>query len=222
MVRQSPAVVGRTMNEAHSRTCFDIESHDAIDEGSKRCLIATGDDCVTIGPSCFAISTLARGSHNIPYPTLQTVLKQFTMKFVSSGVLLLATTCHAYVANHGGMRGNTLHPLVSKRTVVQRREIMTPTTVSYCGVSSKLSMGVMEDFISGTDEKARKASNDKYLAQLQTRVDRINSLEPTIEDLGDDELVEKTQEFRDRLKNGEDMNGSLLEEAFAVVREAAW
>ena len=83
-------------------------------------------------------------------------------------------------------------------------------------------MGVMEDFISGTDEKARKASNDKYLAQLQTRVDRINSLEPTIEDLGDDELVEKTQEFRDRLKNGEDMNGSLLEEAFAVVREAAW
>jgi preprotein translocase subunit SecA len=57
---------------------------------------------------------------------------------------------------------------------------------------------------------------------LQKRVDRINGLESTVEDLGDDELQAKTQEFRKRLAGGEDLNGPLLEEAFAVVREAAW
>ena len=47
-------------------------------------------------------------------------------------------------------------------------------------------------------------------------------MEPTIEDLGDDELLAKTEEFRKRLAGGEDINGPILEEAFAVVREAAW
>ena len=83
-------------------------------------------------------------------------------------------------------------------------------------------MGVMEDFVKGTDEKTRKADNEKYLAGIQKRVDRINELEASIEDLGDDELQAKTEEFKARLKKGEDINGSLLEEAFAVVREAAW
>jgi preprotein translocase subunit SecA len=54
------------------------------------------------------------------------------------------------------------------------------------------------------------------------RVERINAMEPTVEDLGDDELQAKTTEFRERLRNGEDINGPILEEAFAVVREAAW
>lgn len=80
----------------------------------------------------------------------------------------------------------------------------------------------MEEFLTGRDEKQRKADNDNYLAEQQKRVERINGLEPEIEDLDDDELVEKTQEFKERLKNGENMNESLLEEAFAVVREAAW
>jgi preprotein translocase subunit SecA len=51
---------------------------------------------------------------------------------------------------------------------------------------------------------------------------KINALESTIEELGDDELRRKTEEFRVRLVKGEDINGPLLEEAFAVVREAAW
>lgn len=83
-------------------------------------------------------------------------------------------------------------------------------------------MGIVENFVSGTDEKTRKSSNEKYLAKLQQRVDRINGLEESIEDLGDEELQAKTEEFRQRLAKGEDMNGPLLEEAFAVVREAAW
>ena len=85
-----------------------------------------------------------------------------------------------------------------------------------------LSMGIVENFVAGTDEKTRRASNEKYLAKLQERVDRINGLEETIEDLEDEELQAKTGSLRQRLQNGEDINGPLLEEAFAVVREAAW
>jgi len=83
-------------------------------------------------------------------------------------------------------------------------------------------MGKFEDFLSGQDESFRKKDNDAYLATLQKRVDRINALEPTIEELGDEELEAKTLEFKERLRSGEDINGELLEEAFAVVREAAW
>ena len=64
--------------------------------------------------------------------------------------------------------------------------------------------------------------NDKYIAELQKRVDSINGMEADIEDLGDDELGAKTKEFRERLAKGEDINGNILEESYAVVREAAW
>ena len=83
-------------------------------------------------------------------------------------------------------------------------------------------MGLVDDFVTKTDEKNRASRNEKYLVSLQERVDRINGLEETIEELGDDELQAKTDSFRQRLKNGEDINGPLLEEVFAVVREAAW
>jgi preprotein translocase subunit SecA len=86
----------------------------------------------------------------------------------------------------------------------------------------RLQMGFMEDLLMGADATKRDADNQKYLAELQQRVDRINALESSIEDLDDDELEGKTMEFRQRLQNGEDINGPLLEEAFAVVREAAW
>jgi len=83
-------------------------------------------------------------------------------------------------------------------------------------------MGLLDNFVAGTDAKTRTAGNEKYLAKLRERVNRINGLEATIEDLGDYELQQKTNVFRQRLANGEDINGPLLEEAFAVVREAAW
>ena len=87
---------------------------------------------------------------------------------------------------------------------------------------SALSMGAMEDFFEGADSSKRESENKAYIATLEERVKRVNDLEPTIEELGDDELEAKTAEFKERLKNGEDLNGPLLEEAFAVVREAAW
>lgn len=87
---------------------------------------------------------------------------------------------------------------------------------------TSLSMGIMENFLTGQDSSARGKENQKYLKSLQPRIDRINELEETIEELDDEELAAKTEEFRKRLAQGEDTNGPLLEEAFAVVREAAW
>ena len=61
--------------------------------------------------------------------------------------------------------------------------------------------------------------NAREIRKYQKRVVVINSFEPTIQALGDDELRGKTAEFRGRLERGESLD-SLLPEAFAVVREA--
>lgn len=99
-----------------------------------------------------------------------------------------------------------------------------PASISPSPSSTSLpsSMGFVEEFMTGRDDATRKSENDKYLSTLNGRVERINGLEAEIEELGDDELIAKTSEFKDRLTKGEDVNGPLLEEAFAVVREAAW
>ena len=84
-------------------------------------------------------------------------------------------------------------------------------------------MGAFEDFLARQDQSARSKDTEQYLKSLAPRIDRINALEETVEDLEDEELEAKTKEFRQRLQEqGEDSNGPLLEEAFAVVREAAW
>lgn len=51
-------------------------------------------------------------------------------------------------------------------------------------------------------------------------VEYINSLEESIQTLTDQDLRNRTNEFRNRLENGEDLD-DLLPEAFAVVREAS-
>ena len=63
-------------------------------------------------------------------------------------------------------------------------------------------------------------ANDRVVKRLNKRVARINALERDIAALGDTELRAKTDEFRTRLANGAELD-ELLEEAFAVVREAA-
>ncbi|WP_421790603.1 preprotein translocase subunit SecA [Hyphobacterium sp.] len=63
-------------------------------------------------------------------------------------------------------------------------------------------------------------SNDRRVKKLQPRVEAINALEPEFEALTDDQLKAKTQEFKERHENGETLD-SLLNEAFAAVREAA-
>src|SRR5690606_17089747 len=60
----------------------------------------------------------------------------------------------------------------------------------------------------------------KKVKALQSLVPEINALEPELEALSDDALRAKTDEFRQRLANGEALD-DLLVEAFAVVREAS-
>lgn len=61
----------------------------------------------------------------------------------------------------------------------------------------------------------------KELNKLEKMADKVLALEPGISKLSDDELKNKTVEFRGRLENGETTE-DILYEAFAVAREAAY
>jgi len=74
--------------------------------------------------------------------------------------------------------------------------------------------------IVGVLKKIFGSANERELKKLVPIVDVINSFEPEIRKLSDDQLKAKTAEFRQRLENGEELD-DLLAEAFAVVREAS-
>jgi preprotein translocase subunit SecA len=61
--------------------------------------------------------------------------------------------------------------------------------------------------------------NEREIKRLRPRVAEINSLEPSIQILSDEQLRQKTTEFRERVASGTSID-ELLPEAFAVVREA--
>ena len=61
--------------------------------------------------------------------------------------------------------------------------------------------------------------NERELKRMRKIVEKINALEPTISVLSDADLSAKTEEFKQRYKNGESLD-RLLPEAFAVCREA--
>ncbi|MFY3385497.1 preprotein translocase subunit SecA [Paracidovorax sp. MALMAid1276] len=62
--------------------------------------------------------------------------------------------------------------------------------------------------------------NDRLLKQYRKTVSRINAMEPDFEKLSDEQLKAKTQEFKDRVAQGESLD-NILPEAFAVVREGS-
>ncbi|QNO14455.1 preprotein translocase subunit SecA [Alkalicella caledoniensis] len=64
------------------------------------------------------------------------------------------------------------------------------------------------------------SSNDKEIKKLSKLVDKVNSFESTIKGLSDEQLKDKTNEFKARLNKGETLD-AILPEAFAVVREAS-
>ncbi len=64
------------------------------------------------------------------------------------------------------------------------------------------------------------SANDRYIKGLDKIVHQINALEKDFEALSDEELRNKTDEFRARLQSGARLD-DLLVEAFAVVREAS-
>ena len=63
--------------------------------------------------------------------------------------------------------------------------------------------------------------NAKEVRKIEKTVDIIESYDEAMQQLSDDELRAKTQEFRDRLAGGETLD-DILPEAFAVCREGAW
>jgi preprotein translocase subunit SecA len=62
--------------------------------------------------------------------------------------------------------------------------------------------------------------NERELKRIQPIVDRINELEPSTSQLTDEQLSQKTPEFKERLAKGETLD-DILPEAFAVVRETS-
>jgi preprotein translocase subunit SecA len=63
------------------------------------------------------------------------------------------------------------------------------------------------------------SANARFLRRLQPKVDAINALEEKYQQLSNDELRGKTDEFRKRLDAGESLD-DILVEAFAAVRES--
>ena len=64
------------------------------------------------------------------------------------------------------------------------------------------------------------SSNEKAIKAVSSIVTKINGYEDQIKKLSDQNLADKTAEFKNRIKNGETLD-QLLPEAFAVVREAS-
>ncbi|MBW1735568.1 MAG: preprotein translocase subunit SecA [Deltaproteobacteria bacterium] len=64
------------------------------------------------------------------------------------------------------------------------------------------------------------SKNERELKRMAPIVDKINLLEPDFQALTDEELLNKTAEFKERLSKGESVD-DLLPEAFATVREAS-
>ncbi len=62
--------------------------------------------------------------------------------------------------------------------------------------------------------------NDRLLKQYRKTVERINALESQFEQLSDDELRGKTEQFKARYAAGETLD-AMLAEAYAVVREGS-
>jgi preprotein translocase subunit SecA len=77
-------------------------------------------------------------------------------------------------------------------------------------------MAVLNYFLT----KVFGSENERILKKIFPVVEEINSFEPAIQALSDDQLRLKTQEFREKLSQGAELE-DILPEAFAVVREAS-
>ncbi len=72
----------------------------------------------------------------------------------------------------------------------------------------------------GLIEKVFGTRSEREIKKIQPLVDKILALDETMQAMSDEELKNKSQEFKKRLADGETLD-DILVEAFAVVREAA-
>ena len=70
-------------------------------------------------------------------------------------------------------------------------------------------------------DKILRAGEGRTLRQLDRLASQVDALQEDFEALSDEELRGKTDEFKERLEEGETLD-DILVEAFATVREAAW
>ena len=63
-------------------------------------------------------------------------------------------------------------------------------------------------------------ANDRIIKKFHKEVQKINQLEQALQSLTDDELRDKTKQFKQKLADGQTLD-DITYEAFAVVREAA-
>ena len=63
-------------------------------------------------------------------------------------------------------------------------------------------------------------SSERVLKKFRSEIEEINSLEPELEGLSNDRLEAMTQELKEQVRDGEELD-DLLPEAFALVREAS-
>ncbi len=70
-------------------------------------------------------------------------------------------------------------------------------------------------------EKIFGTYSERELKRVKPIADKVMALDEEMQKLSDSELKAKTNEFKERIKNGETLD-ELLPEAFAVMREASW
>ena len=89
-----------------------------------------------------------------------------------------------------------------------------PRQVILCGQNdwSKYKMNVIQ--------KVFGTHSERELKRITPIVDKIESLRPSMMELSDEQLKDKTKEYKKRLSDGETLD-DLLPEAYATVREAA-
>ena len=69
-------------------------------------------------------------------------------------------------------------------------------------------------------EKVFGTHSQRELKIIDPVIDKIEALRPTMQAYSDEELRDKTKEYKQRLSDGATLD-DLLPEAFATVREAA-
>ena len=79
---------------------------------------------------------------------------------------------------------------------------------------------MMESEHTGILSKVVGTHSEREVKRVLPIVDKIEKMEPELEKLSDEELKDKTREFKERLSKGESLD-DILPEAYAVVREAS-
>ena len=68
--------------------------------------------------------------------------------------------------------------------------------------------------------KVLGSSNERLIKKYSSKVLKINSLEPKMQAMSDEELASMTDDLKQRIQNKEGID-DILPEAFATVREAS-